>query len=149
MDLNATLVNNTDDTDVVFLMKLIYWERILVSVLLGLISIVGIIGNSMIILSVAFSPQTLQKTRLNVCVINFSLADLFASISLIWFVASLLGEHGWPLSKARQLCESIGFVLYGWIGVSMWSHGLLDVYRLICLLKKLVFTTRTCRRTRL
>ena len=136
MDLNDTLVKSIDD-DNAFFLKVFYWERILVSILIGLISVVGIIGNSMIILAVVFSRTLQRSANLNVFVTYLSVTDLFASVSLIWFVVRLLGDHCWPLSTANRRCEFSASLVYGCIAASMLNHGLIAIHRLM--LHKLLF----------
>ena len=132
MDLNDTLANYIDnDVDNEIFLEVSYWERIIISILVGLISVVGIIGNTMIILAVAFSLTLQKSANLNIFVTYLSITDLFASISLIWFVVRLLGEYCWPLSTASRLCEFSASVVYGCIGVSMLNHGLIAIHRLM------------------
>ena len=143
MDLNDTLVYGTDEPNLVIMLQVFYWERILISVLVGLIAIIGIIGNSMTILAVAFS-QTLQ-TPTNAFVTSLSVADLLTSFCLIWAIVGFLGETAWPLPRAYWLCQFTAFMLYACISTSMWNLGTIAVNRLILitrpLLHKKIFTS--------
>ena len=139
MDLNDTLVNSTDGNNTVF-----YWERILISVLVGLVEVVGIIGNSTTILAVAFS-RTLQ-TPTNAFVTSLSVADLLISLCLTWVIVGYLGENGWPLPRAYWLCQFTAFIMFACIATSMWTLGTIAVNRLVLItrpfLYKKIFTSR-------
>ncbi|XP_072019039.1 beta-2 adrenergic receptor-like [Amphiura filiformis] len=110
-----------------------YWEQILLAVLLGLVAITGLIGNSMIIAAVAFSKKL--QTSTNAFVTSLGVADLLTSFTLVWYVVGLLGENEWPIPGAYWICQLTGFMIFACIGTSMWTLGMIAINRLILLIK--------------
>lgn len=118
-------------------LNVFYWEKILVSAILGLISIAGIVGNCMIIAAVAFSRKL--QTPTNVFVISLSVVDLLTSFSLIWYGVSLLGKDGWPIPGAYWICEFTGFVILSCLGTTVLNLAAISVNRLVLITKPSLF----------
>ncbi|XP_072037518.1 alpha-1A adrenergic receptor-like [Amphiura filiformis] len=138
--------NNTTGIDTfspIYILNVPYWEQILVAVLLGLISITGLIGNSMIIAAVVFSKKL--QTSTNAFVTNLSVADLMTSFVLIWYTVGTLGNEEWPIPRAYWICQFTGFMVYACIITSTWTLGAIAVDRLIRISKpmwyKKIFTS--------
>ena len=125
MDFNST--TNLHVLDV------FYWERLFVCVFIGLSAIVGMIGNSMIILAVSFS-RTLQ-TPTNAFVTNLSVADLLTSFFVVWSLVSLLNVDGWPFPQSYWLCQATGFMIIACVGASTYNLGLIALNRLILIVR--------------
>ena len=123
--------NHTRNSNVAFNPS--YWEHVFTAVLVGLIAVMGFVGNSMIIAAVAFSHKL--QTSTNAFVTSLSLADLLTSLFMIWFMVGLLGRYDWPLPKAEWLCTATGFVLFTCIGISIYNLAAISVNRLILIIK--------------
>ena len=110
-----------------------YWEQIVIAVAIVLIAVAGLIGNSMIILAVAFSRKL--QTATNAFVINLAIADLLTSFVLICSAVGVLGEDEWPIPQAYWMCEAIGFSIRTFISTSVYNLAVIAVNRLICITK--------------
>ncbi len=128
--------NTTNTNDMIFMdniMNISYWEQILAALFLSLVTITGLVGNSMIILAVAFSIKL--HTATNAFVTSLSIADLLTCFTLIWYTISTLGKGEWPISGTYWICQGTGFMIYACIGTSMWTLGLIAVNRLVLIIK--------------
>ncbi|XP_072043450.1 beta-2 adrenergic receptor-like [Amphiura filiformis] len=125
---NAT-TNVTNTSLPVYIMNVSYWEQILLAILLELVAIAGLIGNSMIIAAVAFSKKL--QTSTNAFVTSLSITDLLTSFTLIWYTISLLGKNEWPIPGAYWICKFTGFMVYACVGTSMLTLGMIGINRLI------------------
>ncbi len=132
---NNTTPDGVDDEEMMLLkvLHIFYWEQILTAVVIAVIAITGLVGNSMIIAAVAFSKKLFTPT--NAFVTSLSAADLLTSFALIWYTVGSLGKGEWPLSGAHWLCQFSAFTVYACIGTSMWTLGLIAVNRLIHIVK--------------
>ncbi len=135
MDVN----NATDTNNTIFVDNTIsYWEQILKAVLLSLVTITGLVGNSMVILAVAFSTKL--HTATNAFVTSLSIADLLTCFTLVWYIISALSKGEWPISGTYWICQGTGFMIYACIGTSMWTLGLIAVNRLVLIIKPLWYS---------
>ena len=125
--------NQSNHTDSSVVLDVAYWEQIITAVLIGLIAIAGLIGNSMIILAVTFS-QKLQ-TATNAFVTSLAIADLLTSFFLIWYTIGALGKGEWPIPQVYWICELTAFMIYSCIGTSMYNLAAIAVNRLIRITK--------------
>ncbi len=112
-----------------------YQERIALACCLLLIAIVGIIGNSMVIIAVILS-KTLQ-TKTNVFVVNLSISDLIVCCFLPWSAVALLSDDKWLIPGAEWVCQITGMTIFMSIGVSMWNLVFIAVNRLVLITKPL------------
>ena len=126
---NAT--NHTPNSTVSF--NLAYWEHIFAAVLVGLTAVMGIVGNSMIIVAVAFSRKL--QTSTNAFVVSLSVADLLTSFFLIWYMVGLLGQNDWPLPNSEWLCAVTAFVIFACTGTSIYTLAAIGMNRLILITK--------------
>ena len=118
-----------------------YWEDILIAIISLLISITGLIGNSAIILAVAFSRKL--HTPPNAFITSLAVADLTFCFFLIgwslWYVVGAqIPEFAW-------LCAIIGCMMYSCVGVTLFTLTAIAVNRLVCItendLYKKIFTS--------
>ena len=114
-----------------------YWEHLFTAVLVALIAVMGVVGNSMIIAAVAFSRKL--QTSTNAFVVSLSVADLLTSFFLIWFMVGLLGQYDWPLPRAEWLCAVTGFVIFTCVGISSYNLAAIGMNRLILITKPLAY----------
>ena len=80
-----------------------YWEQALTGGLIILIAILGLIGNSMIIVAVALCRKL--QTSTNAFVTSLAVTDLITSFFTVWGGVSVLGKDEWPLPQAPWLCR--------------------------------------------
>ena len=98
--------------------------------MLGLIAIVGIIGNCMIIVAVAFSKKL--QTSTNVFVTSLAVTDLLTC----W--AAIIGLGFQPLIlklNEDEFCKLFEFVIYSFIGTSIYTLAVIGIHRLILITK--------------
>ena len=107
------------------------WQRILVAVIFMIASIAGIIGNSLVILSVVLSRKLRSPT--NVFVVNLSVADLLTCLAIPWNVVALLSFDGWPI--ADWVCSVAAVVLYVPTSCSVLTLASIGINRLILITK--------------
>ena len=132
---SGNVTNHTSNSFVPF--NLAHWERIFVAILVGLIAVMGIVGNSMIIMAVAFSRKL--QTSTNAFVVSLSVADLLTSFFLIWYMVGLLGQNDWPLPKVEWLCGVTAFVIFACTGTSIYTLAVIGMNRLILITKPNVY----------
>ena len=139
LELNDTVPASAD-----FVIPVQYWEQVITAVLIGLIAITGLVGNSMIILAVSFSRKL--QTTTNVFVTNLAVVDLLTSFILIWYTVGALGKGGWPMPQAYWICEVTGFSILTFIGASTHNLAAIALNRLIRITKshwyRKIFTPR-------
>ena len=127
MDTANNVTNNTN------YLIVSYWEQVVTGTVTLLISLIGLIGNSMLITAVMFSRKL--HTSTNAFVTSLAVADLMTAFFLIWFAVGILGPDGWPLPQAYWICELTGFVIYACRGTSLYTLGTIAVNRLILITK--------------
>ena len=110
-----------------------YWEQVVTGTVTLLISLIGLIGNSMLITAVLFSRKL--HTSTNAFVTSLAVADLMTAFFLIWFAVGVLGPDGWPLPQAYWMCELTGFIIYACRGTSLYTLGTIAMNRLILITK--------------
>ena len=129
MDLNES----TNITDVYARYDISYWEQILTGILIGLVGILGIMGNSMIILAVSFSRKLHSST--NAFVTSLSLADLITSFFLLFYMVGVFGRNSWPIPRAPWLCALTGIMMIVCTGTSLYTMALISINRLLLITK--------------
>ena len=127
----SNVTNATPNPSVAF--NVSYWEHVFTAVLVALIAVMGVVGNSMIIAAVAFSRKL--QTSTNAFVTSLSVADLLTSFFLIWYIVGLLGQNDWPLPRAEWLCGVTGFVIFTCTGASIYNLAAIGLNRLILITK--------------
>ena len=106
-----------------------YGERIFVGVTWSLISTLGTIGNSLVIISVLLSRKL--QTPPNVFVTNLAIADLLTCLFLLGKVVGMVGQDGWPLPEVVWLCAVSAFMLFMCIAVSLFNLAAISFNRFI------------------
>ena len=132
---SSNVTNQTSNSTVAT--NLSSWENIFTAVLVALIAAMGIVGNTMIILAMAFSRKL--QTSTNAFVVSLSVADLLTSFFLIWYMVGLLGQDHWPLPKVEWLCAVTAFVIFGCTGTSIYTLAAIGMNRLILITKPNVY----------
>ena len=110
---------------------LAYGELIFGSIVYIVIIIVGIIGNTLIILSVILSRRL--RTSTNVFIVSLSTCDLITCLILPWQVVAYLGRDGWALPRAEWLCGITALVIYTGTGISLYNLAAIAINRLVYL----------------
>nr|XP_054768048.1 muscarinic acetylcholine receptor M2-like [Lytechinus pictus] len=113
-----------------------YNQRIGVASLTILISIFGLVGNSLVLFAVSLSRKL--QTKVNVFVVNLCVADSIICFVLPFNVVAMLSRQGWPLSP--HLCSaSAGFL---WIALGAGTVTLaLIAFNRYYVIKKYDFDT--------
>ncbi|XP_022091517.1 beta-4C adrenergic receptor-like [Acanthaster planci] len=102
-------------------------QRIVVSCLFALISVLGTAGNSLVIVAVILSRKL--RTATNVFVVNLSLADLFTCLVLPWNVVALLSPDGWPIDGA--VCAIAAVVIFTCVSCSVYTLAAIAINRFV------------------
>ena len=118
-------------------LEVYYWEQILTATLIVLIAMIGLIGNSMIILAVSFSCKL--HTSTNAFVTSLSITDFFTSFFMIFYTIGVLGKDRWPIPQAYWICELTGFMIYACTGTSLYTLAAIGVNRLVLILKPCIY----------
>ena len=134
MDYNNSTFENITDSHVV-VTYLPYWAVILRDVISCLISIIGIIGNCMIILAVAFSRKL--QTSTNVFVTSLATTDLLNCLSVP--LAYSIAVTSLSPTPRNKICQFSGFVAYSSVGVSLYTLGAIGINRLILITNSKLF----------
>lgn len=108
-----------------------YGQRIFISVLLILISLSGIFGNSLVMFAVYISRKLRNAT--NVFVVNLALADLVSCLCIIAQFIALLSRNGWPLPE--WICTVAATSLMTCVGVSLYTLGVISINRFVLITK--------------
>ena len=120
--------NFTDNFAVVTPAVVSYIERQILAVLLGVITMTGLLGNSVVILAVILSRK-LRRCVTNFFIVSLSVADLVACLSMPWTMVSLLHLGvGWPLPE--PFCKMGGFGLIMSVGCSIFTLAVVALNRL-------------------
>ena len=119
-----------------------YWEDILISIISLSIALTGLIGNSAIILAVAFSRKL--HTPQNAFVTSLAVADLIFCFFLNWWVLWYI--KGTQIPEFAWLCALVGYMMYSCVGVTLFTLTAIAVNRFIYITKndlyKKIFTSR-------
>ncbi|XP_041465709.1 G-protein coupled receptor moody-like [Lytechinus variegatus] len=113
-------------------------EALVMSVFLNVIALLGIIGNSVVIMSVVFCRKL--QTATNVFIIALSVTDLLVCITLPFQTFALISKDGWPLPD--WLCASIGGITSICFGASVLLLVLIAINRYFVITRP----RSTCRR---
>ncbi|XP_038059579.1 G-protein coupled receptor moody-like [Patiria miniata] len=92
------------------------------------VAVLGITGNTMVILAAVLSKQV--RTTTNVLVVNLSVADLWTSLSLPWSGVALLSNGTWPLATEIP-CQIAAFMWHTGLGASLYNLALIALNRLV------------------
>lgn len=106
-------------------------QRLIVATITATASIVGLIGNSLVVVAIIFSKKLQTKT--NVFVTNLAIADLVTCSLLPFQVVALLVDP-WPLSN--PLCTAVGMLTWICLWTSNVTLALIAYNRYNIVLKK-------------
>ncbi len=109
-----------------------YTNRILAAMFL-IISTVGTVGNTMVIIAVLLSRKL--QTPPNVFVVSLAVADLVTCFFIICKTVALFSEDGWPFPKGEWLCAATAFTVTICIGVSLLNLAAISVNRYVLVTK--------------
>lgn len=102
-----------------------YKHRIICSSLLLFVSLLGITGNSLVILSVMLSKKL--QTPTNVLVISLAIADFLTCIIIPLQTAMLLSQSDWPLPEV--VCKAVVYVSYASLCCSVLTLTAISIIR--------------------
>ena len=114
--------SSINDTDLIEEMKTnspslyLYEARIGLGCCWIIIAILGLVGNSLVILSVILSKKL--RTVTNAFVVNLSVADLWTSLSYPWQAVAILSRGSWPLATEGP-CYIAAVQFYTGLGAIM------------------------------
>ena len=127
LDVSWMLDNRTSNSSDEEVTIYSYGERIFVGVTWSLLSTLGSIGNSLVIISVLLSRKL--QTPPNVFVTNLAIADLLTCLFLLGKVVGMVGHDGWPLPEVVWLCAVSAFMLFMCIAVSLFNLAAISFNR--------------------
>ncbi|XP_071795129.1 melatonin receptor type 1B-A-like [Asterias amurensis] len=105
-----------------------YKSRIFIACIEILVTILGLVGNSLVIWSVILSKKL--RTVTNAFVVNLSVADFWTSLSYPWTCVALLSHESWPLASEVP-CVIAAVQVYTGIGASMYSLASIALNRMV------------------
>ncbi|XP_038045069.1 alpha-1B adrenergic receptor-like [Patiria miniata] len=140
MAADSTNSTTFDNTDVYYS----YLQRQIIAGVIGLVCILGIAGNTLVILAVALSRKLRHTT--NYFVLNLSLADLLTCLFLPMAVVALLNDV-WPLPDFLCIATGAVFVTCLTCSVNCLACVAFNRYILITKPKTLYRRLYTPRRT--
>ncbi|XP_038071937.1 melatonin receptor type 1B-A-like [Patiria miniata] len=104
-----------------------YTQRVIVATMILVISLLGIFGNTLVILAVLLSKKV--RTATNAFVVNLSVADFLTCLVIPWNAVALLGREGLPVGV--WVCSIIAVVQNATIGCSIFSLVAIALNRLL------------------
>ena len=104
-----------------------YCERQIIAAIVGIASLCGIFGNTLVLLSVILSRKL--RTITNVFVLNMSIADLIPSMIIPFQIVAILSDEGYLLSDS--ICVIIAFTFVTCLGASVNTLTCIAVNRLL------------------
>ncbi|XP_038064882.1 G-protein coupled receptor moody-like [Patiria miniata] len=114
-------------------------EKQLLAALYSLICLMGVVGNSSVLLAVILSRK--PRTTTNVFVVNLAVADLLSCLNLPIMILAVLSDSREDLLVSESLCAVEGFLLLVCVWTSLNNITIFAVYR--------AFITRRKNRSRL
>ena len=89
-----------------------YPQRIIIACILGLVFMVGVTGNTLVILAVVLSRKLRSIT--NYFVVNLAFADLLICLAVPFQMVAMLSRNGWPMPEwICAVASAISFVCLG------------------------------------
>ncbi|XP_038071936.1 melatonin receptor type 1B-A-like [Patiria miniata] len=104
-----------------------YTQRVIVATMILVIALLGIFGNTLVILAVLLSNKV--RTATNAFVVNLSVADFLTCLVIPWNAVALLGREGLPVGV--WVCSIIAVVQNATIGCSIFSLVAIALNRLL------------------
>ena len=100
-------------------------QRVVIALIMCIISLVGIVGNTVVILAVILSRKLRSST--NLFILNLACADLLTCLTIPFHVVALLSRNGWPLSP--WICSGISLISFVCGGASITTLALIAYNR--------------------
>jgi hypothetical protein len=87
------------------------WFRIFLIIIFVIILIIGLIGNTLVILSVLTNHIKIRRSSTNLLLVNMSCADLIILIFNIFDIVQFSFDHLWPTAwyLGLMLCKIVRF----------------------------------------
>ncbi|XP_072028505.1 G-protein coupled receptor moody-like [Amphiura filiformis] len=104
-----------------------YNQHIVVAITISIAAILGILGNSLVIISVFVSKKL--RTVTNAFVVNLSIADLITSLMIPWHVVILLSHEEYPIKDWG--CAAVAGLIFICIGTSLFTLACIALNRLM------------------
>lgn len=104
-----------------------YTQRVIVATAVICTSLLGICGNSLVILSVMLSRKL--RTASNVFIVNLACSDLLTSLHTPWNAVALLSRNGWPLPA--WICTAAAGIMFVCVGCSLYNLASIAIDRYI------------------
>ena len=114
-----------------------YAQRLLVASIFSFLSILGVFGNTLVILAVAMSRKLRSAT--NIFVTNLSIADLITSAMFSGHAAAMVGTSGWPLPEAKWLCSVVSALTIICLGCTTFTLAFIALNRVLLITKSAPF----------
>ncbi|XP_071483673.1 G-protein coupled receptor moody-like [Diadema antillarum] len=107
-------------------------QRLVLAIMFIIVSVVGSLGNAIVIAAVIASRKL--RTITNVFVVNLAVADFLTSITVPWTAVALLSEGDtWPLDP--WICTAAAAIMYLCVGTSLYSLASASINRFILVTK--------------
>ncbi|XP_022109233.1 melatonin receptor type 1B-A-like [Acanthaster planci] len=120
------MYNSTDSTPQQFEFS-DYKQRVIVAILYLIMALLGIFGNTLVIIAVLLSKKL--RTATNAFVVSLSVADLLTCLVLPWNAAAALGRDGPPFGE--WVCSVVAVVQSTTIGCSTYTLAAIGLQRLL------------------
>ncbi|XP_015916626.1 allatostatin-A receptor [Parasteatoda tepidariorum] len=140
---NLTLcINSTDITIRADISSLEYIISIVVPILFGIIVVVGLIGNTLVVLVVACNPQ--MRSTTNVLIINLAVADLLFILFCVPFTAFDYAVPSWPFGEVW--CRVVQYLVIVCAYASIYTLVLMSLDRFLAVVHPITsMSIRTVR----
>lgn len=109
---------------------------VVVPLFFGMIGILGLVGNSLVVVVVAANPG--MRSTTNILIINLAVADLLFVIFCIPFTATDFVLPYWPFGNVW--CKIVQYLIIVTAYASVYTLVLMSLDRLVCFLKDYVNT---------
>ena len=107
------------------------WQKVLISILLSLLTIIGFLGN--LTVSIVFSRnEYLSQTSLSNLIFNLAIADMLQCINLVFMIASISGVTWY---EVNAWCQFNGFANHTLVGVSLLFLSFISMKRYFAIVK--------------
>ncbi|XP_038071944.1 melatonin receptor type 1B-A-like [Patiria miniata] len=104
-----------------------YTQRVIVATMILVIALLGIFGNTLVILAVLLSKKV--RTDTNAFVVNLSVADFLTCLVIPWNAVALLGRENLPVGV--WVCSITAVVQNASVGCSVFSLVSIALNRLL------------------
>ncbi len=111
-----------------------YTNRVIFAAISIIISTVGTVGNTMVIIAVLLSRKL--QTPPNVFVVNLAVADLITCFFIVCRTLALFSEDGWPFPGSEWLCAATAYMITICVGVSLLTLATISINRYVLVAKQ-------------